>query len=254
VTPIIRRMSPTIVAHRGDAEHFPENTLPAFEAAWRGGLRHVELDVQVSADGVPYVIHDAALDRTTNATGDLRLMHAGQLDGIDAGEPARFGRRHAGTPLPRLSSALALMEDFPASQAFVEVKRASLVHHGHARCMEKVLAALAPAAGRCIVISFDAEACRIARAAGVPVGWVVHGDSAERLTTLEALAPDYAFCDHRELPATGALPTGPWRWVIYEVVDAPLALELASRGAAMIESMAPLRLAAALAAGERARA
>ena len=65
---------PEIVAHRGDAEHFPENSLPALEAAWRLGLRFAEFDVQLSADGVPYVIHDASLDRTTGSSGDLRLM------------------------------------------------------------------------------------------------------------------------------------------------------------------------------------
>jgi glycerophosphoryl diester phosphodiesterase len=89
-------MPPAIVAHRGDAEHFPENTLPALEAAWRRGIVHVEFDVQLSADGVPFVIHDASLERTTHGTGDVRLTMSGQLDGIDAGDPARFGARMPG--------------------------------------------------------------------------------------------------------------------------------------------------------------
>ena len=162
-------MLPTIVAHRGDAEHFPENSLPALEAAWRRGLSHVEFDVQLSADGVPYLIHDASLERTTGAAGDLRLMMSGQLDGIDAGEPARFGRAHAGTALPRLSAAVELMSGIPAARAFVEVKRASLVHHGHAHTLERILVALAPVLDRCSLISFDADACRFARTtAGVP--------------------------------------------------------------------------------------
>ena len=72
-------MLPQIVAHRGDTEHFPENSLPAFEAAWRRGITHVEFDVQLSADGVPFVIHDASLDRTTRATGDVRLLMSGSL-------------------------------------------------------------------------------------------------------------------------------------------------------------------------------
>jgi glycerophosphoryl diester phosphodiesterase len=247
-------MLPAIVAHRGDAEHFPENSLPALEAAWRGGLTHVELDVQVSADGVPFVIHDAALDRTTSATGDLRFMHSGQLDVVDAGEPARFGRRHAGTALPRLSAAVALMQESGDRRTFVEVKRASLAHHGRTRCMETILAALTQARDRCVVISFDGEACRMARAAGMRIGWVLDGPPHDCMAALETLAPEYAFCDHRALPAAGALPAGPWAWVLYEVVDAGHALELAARGAAMVESMAPLRLAEALSAHERARA
>ena len=242
-------MLPAIVAHRGDAEHFPENTLPALEAAWRRGITHVEFDVQVSADGVPFVIHDAALERTTRSAGDVRLMMSGQLDGIDAGEPARFGRTHAGTSLPRLAAVAELMAGLPDARAFVEVKRASLVHHGRAHCIERVLAAMAPVLDRCAVISFDADAVRLARTSGrVPIGWVLEGDPAQLRPVLEVMNPEYVFCDHRRLPAGRAPPAGAWTWVAYEVADAGLALDLAGRGVAMVESMAPLRLAAELAA------
>ncbi len=242
-------MLPTIVAHRGDAEHFPENTLPALEAAWRRGIAHVEFDVQLSADGVPFVIHDASLGRTTRSAGDVRLLMSGQLDGVDAGEPERFGRAHAGTALPRLAAVADLMAGLPGARAFVEVKRASLVHHGRAHCIERVLAAIAPVLERCTVISFDADAARLARtSARVPVGWVLEGDPAQLRPMLELMNPEYVFCDHRRLPAGRAPPAGDWTWVAYEVTDAGLALELAGRGVAMVESMAPLRLAAELAA------
>ena len=242
-------MLPAIVAHRGDAEHFPENTLPALEAAWRRGIAHVEFDVQVSADGVPFVIHDASLERTTRCAGDVRLTMSGQLDGVDAGEPARFGCTHAGTALPRLSAVAGLMAGLPDAHAFVEVKRASLVHHGRAHCIERVLAALAPVLDRCAVISFDADAVRLARTSGhVAIGWVLEGDPLQLRPVLEVMNPEYVFCDHRRLPAGRAPPAGAWTWVSYEVADAALALDLAGRGVAMVESMAPVRLAAELAA------
>jgi glycerophosphoryl diester phosphodiesterase len=242
-------MLPAIVAHRGDAEHFPENSLPALEAAWRRGIVHVEFDVQLSADGVPFVIHDASLERTTRGTGDVRLLMSGQLDGIDAGEPARFGRAHAGTALPRLSGVVALMAGMRDARAFVEVKRASLVHHGRAHCIERVLAAIAPVLERCALISFDADAVRLARTTGhLPVGWVLDADPAQLRPVLDLMNPEYVFCDHRRLPAGRAPPAGSWSWVAYEVTDAALALELAGRGVAMVESMAPRRLAAELAA------
>ena len=60
--------------------------------------------------------------------------------------------------------------------------------------------------------------------------------------------PEYVFCDYRRLPAGREPPAGRWAWVAYEVTDAALALELAGRGVAMVESMAPLRLAAETAA------
>jgi glycerophosphoryl diester phosphodiesterase len=247
--PWARPDSPEIVAHRGDAEHFPENTLPALEAAWKGGLRHVEFDVQLSADGVPYLLHDASLDRTTHAAGDLRLMTSGQLDGIDAGEPSRFGRRHNGTRLPRLAAAAELMAGLPGARAFVEIKRASLVHHGHALCIENILAALDGVLDRCIVISFDPLACRLARAARqLPVGWVLEDEPASQLAALEDLRPEYVFCDHRRLGGDSPVPGGPWKWVVYEVGSAGQARDLLRRGVAMVESMTPHSLRDALAA------
>ncbi len=243
-------MLPAVVAHRGDAEHFPENSLSALAAAWRR-LEFAEFDVQLSADCVPFVIHDADLARTTRGTGDVRLTMSGQLDGIDAGEPARFGSRHAGTPLPRLAAVAGLMADFPQARAFVEVKRASLVHHGRAHSIEKVLAALEPVHGRCVLISFDADACRLARAAGkIPIGWVLDGDPVQLRPVLELMQPEFVFCDHRRMTAARALPQGSWTWVAYEVTEAALALDLAARGVGMVESMAPLRLAAELAGRE----
>jgi glycerophosphoryl diester phosphodiesterase len=240
---------PEIVAHRGDAEHFPENTLPALEAAWRLGLRYAEFDVQLSADLVPYLIHDASLERTTTAAGDVRLMHSGQLDGIDAGEPARFGTRHAGTRLPRLVAVADLMREFPEARAFVEIKRQSLAHHGHALCVDRILQALGDARGRCIAISFDADACRVARAAGgLPVGWVLRHTPHASLAALEDLRPEYVFCDQRLLPPSGPLPQGSWRWAIYEVTDAATAWRLHAQGVGLVETMAPARLLRELAA------
>ena len=97
------------------------------------------------------------------------------------------------------------------------------------------------------MISFDAEACRIARdTSGLPIGWVFEGDPARNLAALEDLQPEFAFCDHRGLPAAGPLPAGPWTWAVYEVTDAQLAFDLHARGVAMVESMAPRTLLAEL--------
>ena len=61
--------TPTIVAHRGLHRQDPENSLAAAVAALRAGFEWIECDVWPSADGVPVLIHDETLDRTTTATG-----------------------------------------------------------------------------------------------------------------------------------------------------------------------------------------
>jgi glycerophosphoryl diester phosphodiesterase len=201
------------------------------------------------------MIHDASLERTTSSSGDLRLMMSGQLDGVDACEPRRFGTRHSGTHLPRLTAVAELMAGFPQARAFVELKRASLVHHGRQHCIDHTLAALAGVTDRCIVISFDAEACRMARqSAGLPIGWVLPGVPGDHLATLEAMQPEFAFCDHRAIPGAGPLPQGTWAWAVYEVTDAGLARTLHAQGAAMVESMVPRRLMAELSGHAERRA
>jgi glycerophosphoryl diester phosphodiesterase len=114
-----------------------------------------------------------------------------------------------------------------------------------------VLAALAPVRERCTVISFDADAVRHARAAaGLSIGWVLDGDPAQLRPVLDLMQPEFVFCNHVRLAPGRPLPSGRWAWVVYEVTEAAQALDLAARGAAMVESMAPLSLAAALAARE----
>jgi glycerophosphoryl diester phosphodiesterase len=239
-----------VVAHRGNAIDFPENTLPAFASALEAGLSWVEMDVQLSADGVPYVIHDARLERTTRSTGDIRLMRSGDLATVDAGEPRRFGDAHRATALPRLADFADLLGRHPRAGAFIELKRESIESHGVEACVERSLAALGPVAGRCVPISFDEPAMKFARqSTGRPIGWVIGSFSRAQLELLEALRPDYVFYDYLKCPGHGArLPEGVWRWVAYEVGDAARADAEFARGAAMVESRAPLRIAAALAA------
>ena len=65
-----------LTAHRGASFEFPENTIPAFEAAIRAGAHFIEFDLYVSKDGVPVVLHDKTIDRTSNGSGrpeDLTL-------------------------------------------------------------------------------------------------------------------------------------------------------------------------------------
>ena len=94
-------------AHRGASARCPENTLAAFEAAIACGADSVELDVQLSADAVPVVIHDDTVDRTTNGTGAVAQLTAAELASLDAGSwksPSFRGER-----IPTLDQCLWLL-------------------------------------------------------------------------------------------------------------------------------------------------
>ena len=71
-----------IASHRGGAFLWPENSALAFRQALALPAEQLELDVHLSADGVPMVLHDATLDRTTDATGPLRARDAAALRAV----------------------------------------------------------------------------------------------------------------------------------------------------------------------------
>lgn len=90
-----------IYAHRGASAESAENTLPAFERAMELGAYGIELDVHLSADGVPVVIHDETVDRTTNGSGAVAGLTVADLRQLDAG----------GAPVPTLAEVLDLIGD-----------------------------------------------------------------------------------------------------------------------------------------------
>lgn len=100
-----------IIAHRGNSVHAPENTLPAFKSAVKLKADLVELDYYHSSDGIPVVIHDNFLDRTTDSQqvfGKEKLLveetPLAQLQMLDAGK--WFDLKFAGTRIPTLAESL----------------------------------------------------------------------------------------------------------------------------------------------------
>jgi glycerophosphoryl diester phosphodiesterase len=92
------------IAHRGASTAAPANTLPAFEKAVELGADGVEFDVQLSADGVPVIIHDFAVDATTDGRGRVADMTLAQLRQLDAG--STFDPAFAGERIPTLEEVL----------------------------------------------------------------------------------------------------------------------------------------------------
>ncbi|WP_188943750.1 glycerophosphodiester phosphodiesterase [Nakamurella endophytica] len=88
MTPSLRRVAgapPAVIAHRGASADHPENTMAAFEAAWAAGASWLETDVQPTVDGVPVLLHDDSVERTTGSTGTVRALTSAQLAELDAG-------------------------------------------------------------------------------------------------------------------------------------------------------------------------
>ena len=113
--------TPLIFGHRGASAYAPENTLAAFRLALEQGADGVELDVTLSADGVPVVIHDDTLDRTTTGKGPVSRMTLADLKTLEAGYPAKFGGQFAGQRIPTLSEVFEACGKRPIIN--IELKR-----------------------------------------------------------------------------------------------------------------------------------
>lgn len=113
-------MKPALIAHRGWSGDFPENSLAAFAAAVAVGCDEIELDVRLSRDRVPVVIHDADLERTTTASGPCGSYDMADLATVDVRGPA--GRVHTGMGIPGLASVLELFG--PGTTMNIHVKEA----------------------------------------------------------------------------------------------------------------------------------
>ncbi len=167
---------PTIIAHRGGAFLWPENSLAAFRAALALPVEEVECDVHPSADGVPMVIHDATLERTTDLSGPVARRSAADLAAARLrGAPAEA--------VPTLSALAALLR--PSGRRLrVEIKT-DAEGRPYPGLLEAVLAVLA-AQGmleRSVLICFHGPTAAEAWARGGLAGavWLVSGRALDTL-------------------------------------------------------------------------
>ncbi|MBI3972758.1 MAG: glycerophosphodiester phosphodiesterase [Chloroflexi bacterium] len=232
---------PLVVAHRGASGLAPENTLAAFRLALEASAPAVECDVHLSTDGVPVVIHDAQVDRTTFGFGSVALLSYAAVRRLDAG--SWFGEAFAGERIPTLDEVLATCAG--RARVFVELKAG-----GGTALVDAALAAIARVSGTEIaVISFDPSIVRdvATRRPSLPVGYLVSaakvaaaGPAATSRQTVDLgagfLSPQHTAASPALVEAAhrAGLPVGVW------TVDDPALLErLAALGVDAITTNRP---------------
>lgn len=153
---------PWVSAHRGYSGAAPENTLAAIDSARAVGVDFIEFDVTRSADGVPIVIHDDTLDRTSDGTGTVEGKTAAELADVDTG--SWLGPGFAGSRIPTLAELLA-----------------SFTRHG-GRMLFEFKGLWEPAGANTV--------CDMIRDAGLASSVLVQSFSAKTVRNLRDVAPD----------------------------------------------------------------
>jgi glycerophosphoryl diester phosphodiesterase len=172
-----------VCGHRGYSLRYPENTLPALQAAKAAGATTVEIDVLLTADAEPILLHDLTLDRTTDGRGFAADLDLAPLRLLDAG--GNFAPRFAGISIPTLAEVLdwARLEDMGVVLEIKEAERPDLA----ADRVADLLAATGTGE-RVILLSFDHTVLRRAaeRHPGVRTEAITHARHADILGVLRA--------------------------------------------------------------------
>ncbi|MGI6261439.1 MAG: glycerophosphodiester phosphodiesterase [Acutalibacteraceae bacterium] len=166
-----------VAGHRGIRARYPENTMLSFRKAIELGVDMIEMDVNLSADGIPVVIHDRRLERTTNGTGFVGSKTLRELQQLDAG--VRFNGVFPACRIPTLEEFLALAAQHPSLTLNVEIKEMTT------ECVDKTIDQLRSFGllDRIVIASFDAAVLRYAhrrhgiRTQGFPEHYMANFDA-----------------------------------------------------------------------------
>ncbi len=228
---------PRVFAHRCGGALAPENTLAGLRIAARLGLRAVEFDVMLSADGSPWLIHDETLERTSNGAGRVCETGDGDLRVLDAGI-----RRHpafAGERLPTLAAAARLCQQL-GLRANVEIKPAAGFETLTGDVVAREIRQLWAGVELPLVSSFSESALVAARAAApeLPLGCLYECPPADWPARVEALGALALHCavssvddDLLRVARAAAIPL-----LCYTVNDPLTATALFQRGVAAVFS------------------
>lgn len=185
------------VAHRGFSGLAPENTLAAFRMAIEQPYVHmIELDVHLSKDEIPMVIHDGSLKRTTNGQGLVREKTAEELGLLDAG--SWFNPSFASEGVPTLAEVLTLLAG--KCQINVELKGDEVDHERLAQRSVDVVRSL-QLEQDVVLTSFYPDILRAARIydPSMKIGLIIDNNPADLISRLQAMEARYLSINYRHL-------------------------------------------------------
>ena len=151
----VNPLLPLVIGHRGAKKVAPENTLASIKQAAKSGATWVEVDVQLSSDSIPILIHDSTVDRTTDGLGEIKALDLTSIKLLDAG--GWFSSKFSGETIPTLQEALKICNQLKLG-INIEIKPGSAPSGKIVKTIISVLHTFGDDfCGRLLFSSFDAE-------------------------------------------------------------------------------------------------
>ena len=228
-------MKKRLVAHRGDMKTYPENSLLALNEAAKLGFSYIELDIQLSSDYRPIVIHDDNLLRTTGVSIDVKNLTADKINTYSVNSPMQD--QHDLLGVSTLEKVVHLLNDYPEITLFVEIKEESIEHFDLHTVVDAAIKDLRHAQFNIVIISFMKEVLEyVKEIANYSVGWVLRKYDQRHKEIAVKLKPDYLFCNVKKVNQPSQLWQGSWEWALYDIMNPAFAYELLEQGVSLIET------------------
>lgn len=209
--------SDRLVAHRGDHQQHPENSLAAFRKALDSGALWLECDIQITHDALPVVFHDDNTQRMCNKEGKIGELCFAELPTLLDGQA-----------VPKIQELLALLSEYPQAKLFLEIKREILPYYS-IEYITSSLSEMLLGNEQVIPISMSAELLEYWwQTYPQPLGWVTAG-RAPNIPLAYLLMPAENFL-------RGERPAKAEKIAVYTVNDASYAQLLLERGADLVET------------------
>lgn len=235
-----KNLSDRLVAHRGYASCYPENSLLAIEKAIAEGSKYVEVDLQLTADLQPVLYHDRYMTRLSGIEKKIELLTYGELEQYRLHNSEAFGDKFADEAIAHLKHLICLILNYPEVVFFIEFKSFSVDIFGVDTCLEQICPLLKQVESQVVLISYSHELVESAIQDNWSVGWVSDQFPEQGWWLQFSSVPQYLFLNFNCLSninlAAEKLSWPETKVVLYELADAYQAQVFFDQGADLIET------------------
>lgn len=227
------------VAHRGDCENHIENTLESIQAAIDKGIKHIEIDIQLTKEGLPIVFHDSRLKRMFGIDKQVANVNFKEIKQLPLKTKAT-NKTNNDYFIPTLLQVISLIQKAPDVTLYVEVKNVNFSHFSYSFVYNCITDCLKTIISQVVIIGFSYRFLRyVKNQSSLPIAYVLPSWAHYSPKMLANLKPEMIFADIDIIPTDARFHAKKEMWIVYEVSRIEQAQQLIKQGIFGFESFTP---------------